>query len=160
MKILVLCHGNVNRSALCAAVLRDEGLTEVRSAALKPNTRPHRATRKMREAAIDRGYDLDSHRAAEVTSEDIEWAQLIIYMDNGNYSRLAQRLDMEGLNRATHCLAMFAEPSQERIPDPNFWKGDDPRFQSTVDLIISCSKRLADTILTAERDNKTEKTFL
>lgn len=92
---------------------------------------------------MDRGYDLDSHRAHEVTSEELEWADLIVYMDGGNLKRLLQRLDVEGLDRPKMCLAEFAEPQQQRIPDPNFWKGDSPEFINTVDLIVACSKRLA-----------------
>lgn len=149
MNILVLCHGNINRSPLCEAVLKDQLVTDpqarIRSAALKPGARPHRATRKMRNAALDRGYILDDHRAHEVTTEDLQWADLIIYMDNGNRRRLKELLDVEGLDTEIQCLAAWADDpkKQERIPDPNFRKGDSPEFQETVDLIIHCSKNLA-----------------
>lgn len=154
MNILVLCHGNINRSPLCEAVLKEEFKDHpqvvVRSAALKPNAPSHRATRKMREAALDRGYDLDAHRAQEVTGKLLDWADLVVYMDGGNRRRLAQSLDVEGLERDCRCLALWAgEPEVNRIPDPNFCKGDTPEFQSTVDLVVKCSKRMAAEILSS-----------
>ena len=151
MKILVLCHGNINRSPLCAAVLAE--WFEVRSAALKPNARG-RATRKMREAALDRGYNLDEHRTHEVTREDLEWADRVIYMDQGNYKRLVQRLDVEGLEVDRSCLAAWTQPLQERIPDPNFYRGSSPEFQAVVDMIIQASKNFAAMVYTADPEQQ------
>lgn len=149
MNILILCHGNLNRSPLCAEVLRSElpPSCRVRSAALKTGARPHRATKKMREAALDRGYDLEQHRAHEVAREDLEWADLVVYMDSGNKRRLDALLDIEGLSKECVCLASYAnEPTTKRIPDPNFTPGNSEQFQAVVDLVIKCSKRLSNTI--------------
>lgn len=158
MNVLVLCHGNINRSPLCEAVLKEEFKDHpqviVRSAALKPNAPSHRATRKMREAALDRGYDLDTHRAKEVTDADLHWANWIVYMDKGNLRRLTSLMDVYGINQEREmdllCLAQWSgDATVTRIPDPNFRKGDSPEFQSTVDLILKCSKRLASHLLSS-----------
>lgn len=145
MNILVLCHGNINRSPLAEAVLREELAStpqvHVRSAALKPGCKPHRAARKMRNAALDHGYLLDDHRAHEVTELELKWADLIVYMDDGNKRRLDALQDVYGLQRDTACLASYV--GEKRIPDPNFRKGDSPEFHATVELIIRSSRALA-----------------
>lgn len=102
----------------------------------------------MRQAALDRGYDLDAHRAKEVTDADLHWANCIVCMDGGNLRRLTSLMDVCGIDCERDmdliCLAQWSGDSAiTRIPDPNFCKGDSPEFQATVDLIIRCSKHLA-----------------
>lgn len=147
MKVLVVCHGNINRSPLCAAVLRQErpDLT-VREAALKgwdnPGFRPERAAKKMRQEAMRAyGIDLEPHRSRSITVADMEWADRVIYMDGGNLRRLHRIKDAwHGLDPALWLsLGSFDEPPRERIPDPNFLKAGSPEFIEVVDLVMRCS---------------------
>jgi protein-tyrosine phosphatase len=147
MKVLVVCHGNINRSVLCAAVLRHERPDwEVREAALKgwdnPGFRAERAAKKMRHQAMRAyGIDLEEHRSRSITIADLEWADRVIYMDGGNLRRLHRIRDAwHGIDSSRWLsLGSFDEPSRERIPDPNFLKAGSDEFIDVVDLVMRCS---------------------
>jgi protein-tyrosine phosphatase len=88
-KILVICTGNINRSALTAALLqRDVGhIHTIRSAGLTADglVPPD----KMVAAALEHGIDLSGHVSRLVTESDIEGADLLICMDRTHPVRLA-----------------------------------------------------------------------
>ncbi len=154
MKILVVCHGNINRSPLCAAVLRQERPDwEVREAALKswerPDWRSERAARKMRIAAAAHGIDLEAHRSRPITTEDLDWADAVIFMDSGNYRRLlAIRPDGPGGGRQWVSLGHLV--GIRRVPDPNFMRGDSAEFADVVDLILSASREAARKLIAVD----------
>lgn len=113
----MLCHGNVCRSPLAAAVLVQVlGSGRVRGRALKAyesyKTMPP-AAKKVREFAASLGYDLVGHRARQVCTADYEWADLVLYMDEGNRARIPD----EVLPKA-QCLAQYI--NKDRLPDPAF----------------------------------------
>lgn len=147
MKVLVVCHGNINRSPLCAAVLRRERPDwEIREAALKawqkPSWKPERAAKKMRDAAIEYGIDLEAHRSRAIELDDLEWADNVIFMDQGNYARLqALRPDGPGGGKGWHCLGGFVGKS--RIPDPAFMRRGSNEFADVVQLILNASTEAA-----------------
>lgn len=136
-RVLVVCHGNINRSAACAAVLRAVGI-EVRSAGfVNPG---HRASKKMRDVMAAVGYDLEEHRSTLLTQELVDWADVVVFMDRGNRKRL-EPFDLEAVE--LHCLGSFAEPKVERIPDPAFMARGSEEFAATVALIMKASSNLA-----------------
>jgi protein-tyrosine-phosphatase len=151
-RILVLCHGNVNRSALCGAILEQElaGVAEVRSAGFIAGGR--RAAKKTRDAAMQ-GYDIDleNHRSTQVDAIQIAWADTIIYMDKGNLGRLERIAGQFGGQR-WHCLGEFAEPAVKRIPDPAFMARGTPEFEATIALIVSASENLAKKVIAADEE--------
>lgn len=161
-RVLVVCHGAINRSPMCAAVLRAEGLTNVKVAALKPNGGGERAARKMRMAALDIGLDLEEHRSVKLDTNLLLWAEYVIYMDGGNLRRLGNVADnyrvKEKLpvsfdplpNQHWIALGQYALPAVHRIPDPAFIKKDTPEFAAVVDLIHKASVRLAAAIRNGE----------
>ena len=117
-KVLVLCHGNIYRSPLCAAALsKHEGLS-VRSAGFRSAGK--RAARPARLAAAVLGYDLKTHRSSLVTPELLRWASFIIYMDSGNRRRLVDALVVAHLARPYACLGQWSSPPRDRIPDLAF----------------------------------------
>lgn len=124
MRVLVVCHGNINRSPVAAAIIRREtgwdtlggAQWETRSVGLGDYP-SRRATRRAREFAESRGINLSDHRSAVIAEEDAQWADLILYMDGGNRRRLLRMGADEGKMR---CLASFA--GETRIPDPQFDK--------------------------------------
>jgi protein-tyrosine phosphatase len=129
-KVLVVCHGNVNRSPLCAAVLASRGVT-VRSAGfVNPGKR---ASKKTRDWAAEQGYDLEGHRSQLLTPELMKWADIVIYMDNGNFRRLPKS------NKAV-CLGSFL--GLTRIPDPAFMARGSKEFLDTMNLIRAASIEL------------------
>lgn len=131
MRVLVLCHGNINRSPFVEALIRHERPSwEVRSAGLKTKD-GRRATPKARAAAAARGLSLEEHRSHMLHSELVDWAvsggpsSKILYMDGGNEKRLHEFLDeryrSDSLPRIlNHCKLLAAYGSLRRLPDPNY----------------------------------------
>ncbi len=153
MKVLVVCHGNINRSPVCAAILRrDRPDWEVREAALKahnnPSWKPERAAKKMRDAALERlGIDLSDHRSRAIQVEDLEWADQVLFMDQGNYARL-QALSptgTPGAGKGWTSLGSFVGKS--RIPDPAFMRRGSNEFDDVVALIASASREAAQKLI-------------
>ena len=142
MKILVLCHGNINRSPFVAGLLR-WSMHEIRGAGfVNPGKR---AAKKMRDAAPPLGVDLSEHRSRLVDQESIDWADLIIYMDGGNRARL-QALAPDSLHKA-RCLASFCPGGNvTRIPDPAFMATGSSEFEDVVYLMTKCVANLLTVI--------------
>lgn len=139
-KILVVCHGAINRSPAAASVLRNGNLLDVRVASMKDyGTKSGRygATKKMREAVAAFGpYDLASHRASTVTQADVDWADQIVYMDGGNLKRLiAQFPDSQSK------FICLASAPLKRIPDPNFISKNDPKLKEIVEMIVTEARK-------------------
>lgn len=118
MRVLVLCHGSVNRSPFVAGLirkLRPEWVVTV--AGLK--TRDGRpATPKARRAAAERGFSLDEHRSVAATKDLVEWSDVTLYMDGGNEKRLRELVGEELFAQKGRLLATYG--SLRRVPDPNY----------------------------------------
>jgi protein-tyrosine-phosphatase len=150
MKVLVVCHGNINRSALSAAILRQERPDwEIREAALKAwqneRWKPERAAKKMREAAARLGYDLEPHRSRAITEDDLEWADAVLFMDGGNYKRLTRIRPSPGPGKQWVSLGSFIGLS--RIADPNFMKTGSNEFNHVVREIEQATKACAKKLI-------------
>jgi protein-tyrosine-phosphatase len=93
-RILVLCEGNICRSAFVQARLRAaEGFTSaVRSAGFL-SAEGRSSPPDFQKLASTRGVDLSAHRSRRVTQEDLDWAELILIMDAANFESL------EGMDR-------------------------------------------------------------
>lgn len=141
-KILIICHGNINRSPACACILW-ENFVDVASAGFVNPGR--RAALKMRNAVAAFGYDLSEHRSKLVTKAMVDYADLIIYMDNGNRKRLVEQFGEDIMTKAK-CLGEFARPAVTRIPDPAFMAKGNKMFTDTVSLIIMASEQLVEYI--------------
>ena len=145
--VLVVCHGNINRSALCAAILKRHAGRDisVRSAGFTKDGQ--RAAKKMRIAAAREGYNLEEHRSTLITQELIKWSDLIVYMDGGNYKRLKEMLNGDMPKTTVACLGQWSLPHRDRIADPNFLKADSPEFNAIVSQIIEASRNLAEELI-------------
>jgi protein-tyrosine-phosphatase len=143
-KILVVCHGNVNRSPACAAILTKlRPDLEVRSAGLKVTA--GRAAKKMREALRQYEFDLDDHKPQPVTPELLEWADAIIYMDGANKNKLSEGYGVP--DSKLHCLARWSGTRRwTRVPDPAFMKAGSQEFEEVVDGIFDCSVAAAGSL--------------
>lgn len=150
-RVLVLCHGNINRSAACAAVLQtecDSSRVEVRSAGLSAED-GHRAAKKTRDFLADLSYRaIEDHRSRQVTPEDLQWATLIIYMDGPNLVRLrtACGFDEAVLARA-RCLGDWCLPPQKKIADPGFLARDSEQFRDIMRKVVGASVSLASELV-------------
>lgn len=147
VKVLVLCHGNVNRSAAVACMLNNHpNKFEVRSGALKPNPGTPPAAAKMRRAMKEAGFSLESHRARAVTEEDFLWADLVLYMDNGNFKRI--EANWQRFLEKCKNLALWDTETASRIPDPGYMGKDSPEFKAVVKQLIRCTQNFINSVRT------------
>ena len=114
---------------------------------MKLNGGGERAAKKMRDAALGHGVDLQYHRSMPITYERLLWAELVVYMDGGNLKRL-QALSPEPLpNQLWVCLGSYADPPVGRIPDPAFMRRGSAEFERVVNQIYGASTNLAERIM-------------
>jgi protein-tyrosine phosphatase len=130
--VLVVCAGNICRSPTAEAVLRVLGAgdptvdLEVRSRGTHDWNVGRRAHPTMTRIAAERGYDLSGHIAAQVSPDDLAWAEDVLVMDDENYHQLARRYP----NLIQHVRLLDATG----IPDP--WLVDqDPAYADALDRI-------------------------
>lgn len=130
MKVLFLCHGNVNRSAAAEIILRqDYPHIEVKSAGLK-TTDGKITAKKMRDVLNDVGYKTEGIRSTAVTQELIDWANEIFYMDDANKKRFIDKFgDLPKAQKLSNLI-----PGVKKIPDPAFADGTDMHHE-VVNLI-------------------------
>lgn len=87
-RVLVLCHGNICRSAYAGRVL--EGSREIRSAGFYDV--PNRETpQDFQRVALRHGVDLSSHRSRVVSDDDVSWADVVVIMDLRNFTHFRER---------------------------------------------------------------------
>jgi protein-tyrosine phosphatase len=130
MKVLFLCHGNVNRSAAAEIILRqDYPHIEVKSAGLK-TTDGRITAKKMRDVLNDVGYKTEGIRSTAVTQELVDWADEIFYMDDANKKRFVDKFgDLPKAQKLSNLI-----PGVKKIPDPAFADGTDMHHE-VVNLI-------------------------
>jgi protein-tyrosine phosphatase len=133
-RVLLVCAGNICRSPTAEAVLRRLGSDhpsvdlEVRSRGTHDWNAGRRAHPAMTRIAAARGYDLSGHTAAQVTADDLAWADDILVMDDDNLRQLTgtdPRLAGAGRLR-------LLDPGG--IPDP-WLVDDDPAYTDSLDRI-------------------------
>jgi protein-tyrosine phosphatase len=89
MKILFVCHGNINRSAAGEIILQKfKPDWEIKSAALKDTNGGEITAKKMRLALTEKGFPTDGIRSTPISKELVDWADVIFYMDDSNEKRL------------------------------------------------------------------------
>lgn len=90
-RVLVLCYGNICRSPVVEALLKDAASDiEVISAGF--HAKAQRASPSLWSSVVEHviGVKLDGHRSRVVDAALIGWADLIIVMDGANWSSLAR----------------------------------------------------------------------
>mgnify|MGYP003287990326 CR=1 FL=1 len=131
-RVLVVCAGNICRSPTAEAVLRLLGADhpavelEVRSRGTQDWNAGRRAHPAMARIAAGRGYDLSGHTAAQVTADDLAWADDVLVMDDENHRQLAGSHP----DRVRHVRLLDAAG----IPDP-WLVDDDPAYSDSLDRI-------------------------
>jgi protein-tyrosine phosphatase len=148
-KVLFVCMGNICRSPAAEAVFRhmvmQAGLQEqihIDSAATHDYHIGHPPDRRMQAAASQRGYDLGSLRARQVSARDIVEFGYILAMDLDNLSALRQI----GPPSYRHKPRLFMDysPSQPgtEVPDPYY--GGPHGFELVLDMVEEAAAGLLD----------------
>jgi protein-tyrosine-phosphatase/predicted ATP-grasp superfamily ATP-dependent carboligase len=137
--VLILCYGNICRSAYAAARMKWQNGTghEIRSAGFHPKSERTTPEDFMRVAKAH-GIDLSSHRSQRVSLDDLDWAEMIVLMDQRNYD-LLRDLEPKSLKKVVWLGALDGGPVE--IEDP--YGEDEAQMEAVLGRLDACLDRLA-----------------
>ena len=147
--VLFVCLGNVCRSPAAEGVMHHvvehRGLGHqvfVDSAGTISYHAGEGADRRMRAAALRRGYDLTS-RSRPITVDDAERFDLILAMDRSNHADILDHLDGRPAN--VRLFSEFLDDGPIDVPDPYY--GGEQGFEQVLDLIEQACPRILDHLV-------------
>ncbi len=139
MRIAMVCHGNICRSPMAAAVARalvaEAGLTETVVVESFGTSREHAGEGidpRAAAALARRGWSTTGHHARQLRAADVASTDLVLCADRANL-RDVLRL---GVTDADVRLLRSYDPdvgTDDEVPDP--WFGSDADFDRALDLI-------------------------
>lgn len=148
MKVLFVCLGNICRSPAAEGIFRHkvkqkklEHLITCDSAGTSAYHAGEPADGRMRQHAMDRGYELTS-LARQLIPQDLENFDLILTMDDSNYHNTLS-LDPEGHNhQKVKKMVSYCEiHNVSEVPDPYY--GGYDGFELVIDILEdSCDELL------------------
>lgn len=139
-RILFVCLGNICRSPAADGIFGaiadrngDTGRFHVDSAGTYGGHQGELPDRRMRKAASGRGYDL-THRSRPVSSLDFLDFDMIVAMDDNNYSDLMHLApSVEDSRKIVRMADYLTDKSVTYIPDPYYMGADG--FELVLDLL-------------------------
>ena len=138
VKILFVCMGNICRSPTAEGVFRklvsDAGRDaefQVDSAGTIGYHVGNKADPRMRSAARDRGYLLES-RARQIAFADFETFDLIVTMDEDNF-RAVQEMNPGSGARVVRMCDYCEKHDEREVPDPYY--GGEDGFRTVIDIL-------------------------
>jgi len=142
--ILFVCHGNILRSPMAAALLRQSLSTsrvemEIRSAGLHA-TPMNRADRRGMTAATEFGVSLADHRAEPITWEMVRRADAIFVMDQFNEADLLARYPQA--RTKLFCLGACRPIRRATVDIDDPYNGDLDDVRRCYEIIRCCLDRL------------------
>lgn len=136
--ILFVCMGNICRSPAAEGVFRNmvskagrEADFDIDSAGTIGYHSGNRADSRMRAAASQRGYSLES-RARRLEQADFENFDLIVAMDDDNYRDIQDRRPGQGAAVVRMCEYCTVR-SESEVPDPYY--GGPSGFEDVLDIL-------------------------
>jgi protein-tyrosine-phosphatase len=139
--ILVVCHGNIIRSAFAGELLKQRAVgrgVRIRSAGLAAVAGNPSHPVAVRVAA-SRGVDLERHAASPVDAESVAASNVVLVMDISLLVTMRQRFPEA--RPKTFLFACAAGDTPLEIQDPV--DGDAPRFEACFDHISEAVRGLA-----------------
>jgi protein-tyrosine-phosphatase len=139
--LLIVCYGNIYRSAFLGAYLADkaQGRFEVRSSGFHKKSgrpSPERHVEMSREA----GVDLSAHRSQSITVDDVQWADVIVAMDRHNWQALRQL----GAPPEKIVWAGALTSGSVEINDP--YEMDDASARRTIERLVEAGDSLIERL--------------
>lgn len=167
-RITVVCLGNICRSPMGEAVLRDRveasGLGDrvvVDSAGTGDWHIGHPADQRAQATLVAEGYDLD-HRARQINADWMADIDLVVAMDESNYANLVAMIEESGLAEEQRpelrmmrsfdpALAHLPTPHPDlAVPDPYF--GDADGFAESLAMIEKAADGIVNGLLDQFKD--------
>lgn len=149
--ILFVCMGNICRSPAAEGVFQAmvssagrEGDFDIDSAGTIGYHSGERADGRMRAAASQRGYSLES-RARRLEQADFEKFDLIVAMDDDNYRDILDRSPGQGGEVVRMCDYCSVRGESE-VPDPYY--GGPSGFEDVLDILEDACSGLLEQLST------------
>jgi protein-tyrosine-phosphatase len=138
-RVLLICYGNICRSAFVHVYLRqrhgDSGL-ELRSAGFHHKTARETPPAHQRLIRDSLDIDMSAHRSSQVSAEDLAWADTIVLMDRANWEHLRQA----GADPAKLVWLGALDGGEIEIADP--YDMDESSARGIFKRLADCASRL------------------
>ena len=146
MHVLFVCWGNICRSPAAEATFRklleERGLDKAVTCDSAGTMGQHHGDppdSRMRRAAKDRGV-LIGGSARMVTNDDFERADLLLTMDDFNFSELGSLAPSDELRAKIKPFCSYVSSQDKEVPDPYY--GGPSGFEKVLDLLEDGCDRL------------------
>lgn len=151
VRVLFVCLGNICRSPTAHGVFEHlvqrhnlEQHVVVDSAGTGDWHIGHAPDKRSSAAALQRGYDLSTQRARQISAADFQQYDYILAMDEQNLRDL-QRMQPANFSGELALFLSYGEHDEREVPDPYY--GDGSGFERVLDLVESASQHLLQTLI-------------
>ena len=157
MNILLVCLGNICRSPLAEAILRDKiekagldiSVDSAGTANYHVGEPPHKNTIRV---AAENGLNINNLKARQFSVNDFDAFDIIYVMDSSNHADvISMSKDHKHQGKVRYFLNELKEGSNDNVPDP--WFGGYDGFQEVYWLIDKTCDRIVERLKT-EIDSK------
>ena len=146
-KILFVCLGNICRSPMAEGTFRHlvkqkglQHLVEIDSAGTGAWHVGEPPDDRATATALLRGIDISGQSARKVRSEDFEFYDYILAMDQENHMNLIQMAPDEHREKVRLFLEFASDQPEREVPDPYY--GGAGGFENVLDLVQAASRGL------------------